>query len=189
MDLLSSHPWAGGFTGDATSRDVPVPRLRLAVYVAHDHPEVPTDWIESLQRFCGQDVTVIVLASHAISPPPSNPRSAVPRRGGLAPGVKRRVFEHIDRDLARPIVLGELAVIAGLSSYHFARAFKQSVGLPPYRYVVRRRIAAAAELVKNTKNPLSAIAIDVGFSDQSHFTRLFVRHMGETPSAFRRRHR
>jgi AraC-like DNA-binding protein len=76
-----------------------------------------------------------------------------------------------------------------LSEFHFARAFKQSLGVPPHRYLIQRRIARAAEIVKTTDKPLSEVALDVGFSDQSHFTRLFVRVTGETPRAFRHRHR
>lgn len=110
-------------------------------------------------------------------------------RGGLAPGALRRVRDHIEDRLAEKIELRELAAIAGLSECHFARAFKQSLGLPPHRYLILRRIAAAAELIKNTDQLLTDVSLRVGFCDQSHFTRVFARTTGETPSAFRHRHR
>lgn len=110
-------------------------------------------------------------------------------RGGLAPGVLRRVFAQIEGRLAEKIDTGELAVIAGLSECHFSRAFRQSVGMPPHRYVMTRRIAVGAGLVERTERPMTDIALSVGFSDHSHFTRMFVRMIGETPRAYRRRHR
>ncbi len=110
-------------------------------------------------------------------------------RGGLAPGVLRRVREAIDSRLSASIKLTELADLAGLSTCHFARAFKQSIGVPPHRFIVERRIAYAMQLVRQTSQPFTDIALAVGFSDHSHFTRTFVRVVGETPRACRRRHR
>jgi AraC-like DNA-binding protein len=110
-------------------------------------------------------------------------------RGGVAFGSLRRIREHIERKLAHKISLRELADIAGLSAGHFCRAFKQSVGVSPHRYLLQRRIAAAAELIRDTDRPLAEVALRVGFSDQSHFTRVFARESGETPSVFRHRYR
>src|SRR5262249_20113051 len=117
------------------------------------------------------------------------PRTRCPARGGLAPGALRRVRELIERQIATKITLQELADVAGLSSGHFSRAFRQSVGMPPHRYVQHQRIQLAAELIRDTCRSLCDIAVSVGFSDQSHFTREFARVWGETPAAFRRRHR
>ncbi len=119
---------------------------------------------------------------------------AVPRRresvtGGLAPGAMRRVLEHIKQNLSGRIELSGLARIAGLSQCHFARAFKQSVGAPPHRYVMSQRIEVAAGIIARTDAALSDVALEVGFCDQSHFTRLFSRALGESPRAYRRRHR
>ena len=112
-----------------------------------------------------------------------------PPRGGMAPLTLRRICEHIEREIANTIRLQELADIAGLSIAHFSRAFRQSMGMPPRRYMSQRRIEAAAERIRDTSLPLSEIALSLGFSDQSHFTRVFVRLRGETPAMFRRRHR
>ena len=110
-------------------------------------------------------------------------------RGGLAPGALRRVKERIEASLADRISLDQLAKIAGLSGCHFSRAFRQSVGVPPHRYILSRRIAAAARLIEETNRALIDIALACGFSDHSHFTRSFVRITGETPREYRRRHR
>lgn len=110
-------------------------------------------------------------------------------RGGLPPGALRRVRETMERRLTEGIRLRELAVVAGLSEFHFARAFKQSVGHAPHQYLMLRRIEVASDLIKTTEQPLADISLEVGFSDQSHFSRMFTRITGETPRAYRRRHR
>ena len=109
--------------------------------------------------------------------------------GGLPPGALKRVREHIEQRLADKIELRELAAIARLSECHFSRAFKQSVGMPPHRFLMQERVRVAAELIARTDRSLTEISLDVGFSDQSHFTRTFARATGETPRAYRHRHR
>lgn len=110
-------------------------------------------------------------------------------RGGLPPGALRRVRETIEQRLAERIELSELAAVAGVSRCHFARAFKESMGQPPHRYLLIRRIAVAAGLIKDTDRTLADISLHMGFFDQSHFTRVFTRIFGETPSMHRRMHR
>ncbi len=109
--------------------------------------------------------------------------------GGIAPGALRRVREHVELRLSETLELSELAAVAGLSQCHFSRAFKQSVGETPHRYLMLRRVTAAIELIKHTDQRLTDISLSVGFSDQSHFTRTFVKLTGETPRAYRYRHR
>jgi AraC-like DNA-binding protein len=106
-------------------------------------------------------------------------------RGGLPPRVLRRVQEYIDSHLDENMGLDMLAGTAGLSVHHFARAFRRSLGEPPHSYVLRRRIERAQEMLKQTDQPLSEIALAVGFSDHSHFARHFRRLVGITPSAAR----
>ncbi len=116
------------------------------------------------------------------------PRSLAvpPPRGGLAPSALRRVLDHIDAHLGENMSLEALASRTHLSAYHFARTFKQSVGVSPHRYVLEQRVSKAQELLSRTALPLSSIARTVGFSDQSHFSRCFRRLVGATPSDFRR---
>jgi AraC-like DNA-binding protein len=107
-------------------------------------------------------------------------------RGGLTPRALRRVRDHIDAHLTENITLEALAEIAGLSRCHFARAFKQSVGTAPHAYLLQRRLERAERLLKETDVSLCQVALDSGFSDQSHFSSCFRRHFGESPRSFRR---
>ena len=124
---------------------------------------------------------------HTMQPPASPARPTA--LGGLAPGALRRVLEHIDYRLTQNLRTELLAEVAGLSSGHFNRAFKQSLGVSPHRYIIQKRVAAAIELLRETTRDLADIALEVGFADQSHFSRTFAAVTGETPRACRRRHR
>ena len=108
------------------------------------------------------------------------------RRGGLGPVARRRVCEYIDSHLEENIRLDVLANTANLSLSHFARTFRDTLGVPPHRYVLQRRIDRAREMLIRTEAPLSEIAVSTGFADQSHFARHFHRLVGVAPSAFRR---
>jgi AraC-like DNA-binding protein len=109
-------------------------------------------------------------------------------RGGLAPHVLRKVEHYLDEHLPDSISLGELAAIASLSVSHFAREFKRSLGFAPYHYIQQRRLQIAATVVVKTVRPLADIALEMGFADQSHFSRSFTRAFGTTPRDFRRAH-
>ena len=106
-------------------------------------------------------------------------------RGGLPPRALRRVREHIEAHLEETISIQVLADIAGLSMFHFARAFKQSEGMTPHEYLVQCRVRRAKDLLAETDLPLSEIALASGFSDQSHCARRFREHVGVTPSSYR----
>ncbi|OLC31456.1 MAG: hypothetical protein AUH28_14190 [Acidobacteria bacterium 13_1_40CM_56_16] len=105
--------------------------------------------------------------------------------GGLPPASIRRVRDYIDSHLIANITIETLATTVGLSVYHFARAFKQSIGMPPHEFILRRRVQRADQMLHRTELPLSEIAAAVGFSDQSHFARHFRRQTGMTPGAAR----
>ena len=115
--------------------------------------------------------------------------AAASRVAGLAPGIRARVLTHIEDHLGDPLDAEGLAHLAGLSTGHFARAFKHSFGLPPHRFVLQRRLEKAACRLREPVESVSAIALEFGFADQSHFTRCFGRWAGDTPSAYRARHR
>jgi AraC-like DNA-binding protein len=114
--------------------------------------------------------------------PPTN-------RGGLAPARANRICEYIDSHLQENIALEVLAGIAQLSVHHFARAFRQSLGIPPHNYIVQRRVEHAQQLLRNTELPISEIAIVAGFADQSHLARHFRTITGVSPSLARHRFR
>jgi transcriptional regulator GlxA family with amidase domain len=127
---------------------------------------------------------------YLVPDPPSSrdrwPMRVPPIRGGLSAGTLERVRRHIEGQLGNSITLHDLASIAGLSDCHFARAFKQSTGMPPHRYLTNRRVERAIELIRETDRPLAQIALEVGFCDQSHFSRLIARVTGTTPRELRR---
>jgi transcriptional regulator GlxA family with amidase domain len=106
-------------------------------------------------------------------------------RGGLPPRALRRVREFIETHLEENISIQTLAAIAGLSKYHFARAFRQSEGITPHGYLVQCRVRRAQDLLAATDLPLSEIALASGFADQSHCARRFREHVGVTPSSYR----
>lgn len=110
-------------------------------------------------------------------------------RGGLAPWQAERVKRHIEQNHATRINLEDLTQITRLSSSYFSTAFRVTFGTSPHDYVCRRRVEHARHLMVTTDNPLSEIALDCGFSDQSHLTRVFRRVTAQTPAAWRRRAR
>jgi AraC family transcriptional regulator len=111
---------------------------------------------------------------------------AKPFQGGLPPARLRRIEEFLMAHLADDIGLDDLAAIADLSAKHFARAFRQSTGAPPHRWLIERRIERGKELLAASDHSLAEIALACGFADQSHFTAAFRKAVGATPGAYRR---
>ena len=108
-----------------------------------------------------------------------------PIRGGLAPKARRRVCDYVDAHLDGNMSIILLSSIAGLSPFHFARAFKKSVGVTPHDYVIQRRVERARELLVGSDMPLSEIALAAGFADQSHCARRFREYIGMCPRDYR----
>jgi len=106
---------------------------------------------------------------------------------GLSPSLLQRASAYIDAHLDAKLRLPEIARVVQLSPCHFARQFKQASGFSPHKFVVRRRIMRAAELLLSTESSLGEIALEIGCSDQSHFTTLFRKTTDMTPRAFRDR--
>jgi transcriptional regulator GlxA family with amidase domain len=109
-----------------------------------------------------------------------------PARGGLAPWQFRAVAAHVETNLDKAIRSSELAALVRLNPCYFSRVFRESFGESPLRYVTRLRIERAQRLMLSSAVPLSQIALECGFADQAHFSRLFRRMAGDTPRAWRR---
>jgi AraC family transcriptional regulator len=99
----------------------------------------------------------------------------------------RRVLDYISAHLAEEITLADLARVAGLSTFHFARMFTLAIGVPPHRYVSRMRLENATAEIAAGRSPLAQIAFNARFSSQASFTRAFRRATGMTPGEYRRR--
>jgi AraC family transcriptional regulator len=106
--------------------------------------------------------------------------------GGLAAWQMVRVRAYIDSNLHRTIHIRDLSAVARRSPAHFSRKFKQAVGESPHAYVVKRRLERACHLMMTNAEPLSEIALSVGFSDQAHLCRLFRQAFGQSPAHWRR---
>jgi len=133
-------------------------------------------YVESLANILG----IHLLRQHSSVKQPSLPRSV-----GLDRATLRRVSTYIEEHLAEDLSLSELAAVAYLSPYHFARLFKASNGFAPHQYVIGRRIERAKLLLSTTNWSLTAIAHAVGFAHESHLALHFKRLTGLLPSSYR----
>jgi AraC family transcriptional regulator len=107
-------------------------------------------------------------------------------RGGLPGGALRRVRDYIDNHIGERISLDELARQAGVSRFHFARQFRLSTGESPMEYLRRVRIEQSKSILQSRASTIAEVAARLGFSDQSHFTRIFGRLVGVSPGSFAR---
>jgi AraC-like DNA-binding protein len=115
----------------------------------------------------------------------SNVKGAAPSLSGLAEWQKRRAINRLQDSIDENISLSELASEVGLSPYHFARAFKKSVGMAPHQYQIHLRMELAQSLLVSSPLMIGGIAQKVGYNDLSYFTRLFHRRFGMTPRDYR----
>jgi AraC-like DNA-binding protein len=99
----------------------------------------------------------------------------------------RRARDHVDRRYAEPLDLDGLARVAGVSKYHFARCFEATYGETPIRYLTRRRIERAQDLLRHANLTVTEICMAVGFASLGSFSARFRQLVGETPTAYRDR--
>ena len=134
-------------------------------------------------RLC-VETRAIELAAHLLGAH-SNLGQPLDRRPRIIQSTRlRRVTDLVESSLTRDLDLAELAATADMTLFHFAKAFRDTTGLPPHQYVTQRRLLKARTLLHDERLPVGAIASAVGFTHSS-FTRVFTRHMGMTPRAFR----
>lgn len=99
----------------------------------------------------------------------------------------RRAHDHIDRHYATALDLDQLAGVAGISKYHFVRSFEAAYGVTPARYLTRRRIERAQDLLRGANLTVTEICVLVGFTSLGSFSSRFTELVGETPTAYRDR--
>lgn len=113
-------------------------------------------------------------------------RDAAQGPSKLSPAQLRRVVAYLEARMPLRVDLATLAAHAGLSPYHFSRAFKASTGLAPYQWQLRSRIQRAQSLLLTTNDSLERVAEATGFADGVHLGRTFRKLTGTTPAAWRR---
>jgi AraC-like DNA-binding protein len=99
----------------------------------------------------------------------------------------RRARDHIDRNYRQPLDLGQVAAVAAVSKYHFVRCFEATYGETPMRYLTRRRIGVAQDLLRNANLTVTEVCMMVGFTSLGSFSSRFTRLVGQSPAAYRSR--
>ncbi len=113
------------------------------------------------------------------------PRFGAVAREGLSPAQKRCLVDYIRANLSSDITVIELAGLVQMSPSHFARTFKTSFGVAPYRFVMRERIDGAKDMLAGKKMSSSQVATAYGFASQSHFVKVFRQFTGVTPKQYK----
>jgi AraC family transcriptional regulator len=108
-------------------------------------------------------------------------------RGNLSKRQTKMVLDYIEANLARNVNISEIAAVAELSRFHFARAFKSTTGKSPYNYILSQRIGRSIALLSSDNVPIEEAARTVGFRSAAQFRRAFFNATGSTPQAFRRK--
>jgi AraC family transcriptional regulator len=155
-------------------RDPQIERIASILQVEHD------DGCPSGRLFT--DSLASAIAVRLLHLQTRNPPSAPPARHALPPRRLREVLDYIEAHLDHDLTLGELATVAGYSLSHFKPLFKHAVGMPVHRYVIERRVARARELVLAGTHSMAEIAVETGFTHQSHMARCMRRVLGMSPS-------
>jgi AraC family transcriptional regulator len=128
-----------------------------------------------------------LLATRLLAAHTSSPTTFQPTMGGLSPKVLLRVIERLRSDSDADVSLDALASDAGLSRFHFCRAFKESTGLSPHAWLRQHRLEQATNMLRNTDASIVSVAVELGYASQTAFAAAFRRLTGETPSDWRRR--
>jgi AraC family transcriptional regulator len=130
-----------------------------------------------------------LLATRILAAHTGAPSTFQPTMGGLSPKVLLRAIERLRSESDADVSLAALASDAGLSRFHFCRAFKESTGLSPHAWLRQHRLEQAMNMLRDTDASIVSIAVALGYASQTAFAAAFKRVTGETPSDWRRRMR
>ena len=143
---------------------------------------------EALDTLFRQQLTDL-LATRLLAAHTGSPTTIQPIRGGLAPKALLRAIERLRSDSDADVSLAALASEAGLSRFHFCRAFKESTGLTPHAWLRQHRLEQAMNMLRDTDASIVSVAAELGYASQTAFAAAFRKLTGETPRDWRRRMR
>jgi AraC family transcriptional regulator len=146
------------------------------------------DGNEALDALFRQQLTDL-LATRLLAAHAGSPATLQPLLGGLSPNVLRRAIERLRSDGEADVSLAALAADAGLSRFHFCRAFKESTGLSPHAWLRQYQLEQAMNMLRDTEASVASVAAALGYASQTAFAAAFRKLTGETPSHWRRRAR
>jgi len=143
---------------------------------------------EALDTLFRQQLTDL-LATRLLAAHTGSPSTIRPIRGGLTPKTLLRAIERLRSESDADVSLATLASEAGLSRFHFCRAFKESTGLTPHAWLRQHRLEQAMNMLRDTDASIVSVAAELGYTSQTAFAAAFKKLAGETPSDWRRRMR
>jgi AraC family transcriptional regulator len=140
---------------------------------------------DSFARLYADSVSIAIV-SRLLASAARRAAANGPKVSKLARWRLKRAMEYIDAHLAKRVSLADVSSAVGLRPMHFAAQFRAATGLRPHEYMLRRRVERAQDLFARTRMPVIDVALSVGFQTQAHFTTVFKRFVGQSPSAWRR---
>lgn len=164
-------------SGASATRDPAIERLGMALLGA--------DELGSPYGHIYADSISLAIVTRLIDSARKTSPAGRPQAAPLAKWRLKRATDYIDGNLSGPVSLADLASVAGLTRMHFASQFRAATGLRPHEYLLRRRIERAQDMLRGSSEPIMAIASQVGFQAQAHFTSTFRRFVGRPPHAWR----
>jgi AraC family transcriptional regulator len=130
----------------------------------------------------GTALAARLAANYAVSKPALGFKA-----NGLPQSQLEQVIDYIKANLSQDLSILDLATLTGMSESHFSRSFKQSMGIAPYQYLMQQRVERAKQLLEKGSIAISTIALDCGFANQTHLTKVFRQMTGMTPKAYQKR--
>jgi AraC family transcriptional regulator len=130
----------------------------------------------------GTALAARLVQNYAVSKP-----SLEFKANSLPQSQLERVIDYMKANLTQELSILDLATLTNMSESHFSRSFKQSVGIAPYQYLIQQRVERAKQLLKQQVISISDIALDCGFANQTHLTKVFRQITGMTPKAYQKR--
>jgi AraC family transcriptional regulator len=143
---------------------------------------------QALDTLFRQQLTDL-LATRLLAAHTGSPTTVQPVGGGLTPKILFRAIERLRSDGDTDVSLSALATDAGLSRFHFCRAFKESTGISPHAWLRQHRLEQATTMLRDTDASIVSIAAELGYASQTAFAAAFRKLTSETPSDWRRRMR